>query len=331
VPYRNSESVLTTLGFPPRVARLYERLLLLDGMVAEEVAGGFDITVAELRERTAMLEEQGIVTFDPVEGRMIVQPPTAVVADLIELTAAGVALATQKLREIIDTLPYLAGIAPARASVAPSTSDPIDGEVDSDPDGPEAVRAIIRQSIGDLRWLRPDQWRLPWEDDMSVAVGEAIESGRRVLAIYPVRVLAEAPEIIEHRTSIGEEIRLLPELPTRMMVIGASHAFLPEPLGFSASPRSVIRQRGIVELAALFFDNLWDQAAAVDDGAVEASSMRPFLLAELARGSQDEQIARRLGMSVRTVRRRVAEIMDELGAHSRFQAGVEAARRGWLG
>jgi hypothetical protein len=30
------------------------------------------------------------------------------------------------------------------------------------------------------------------------------------------------------------------------------------------------------------------------------------------------------------VRRRIADIMVELGADSRFQAGAEAARRGWL-
>ena len=48
------------------------------------------------------------------------------------------------------------------------------------------------------------------------------------------------------------------------------------------------------------------------------------------RRRKDEQIARALGMSVRTVRRRVADLMDELGADSRFQAGVEAVRRGWI-
>jgi hypothetical protein len=30
------------------------------------------------------------------------------------------------------------------------------------------------------------------------------------------------------------------------------------------------------------------------------------------------------------VRRRVAGLLDGLGAESRFQAGVEAARRGWV-
>ncbi|MBZ5735679.1 LuxR C-terminal-related transcriptional regulator [Nocardioides sp. TRM66260-LWL] len=58
--------------------------------------------------------------------------------------------------------------------------------------------------------------------------------------------------------------------------------------------------------------------------------MRQFILEQLAVGAQDDQIARLLGVSLRTVRRRVADVMAELGAESRFQAGVEAVRRGWL-
>ena len=58
--------------------------------------------------------------------------------------------------------------------------------------------------------------------------------------------------------------------------------------------------------------------------------MRRLLLEQLARGAKDEQIARTLGLSLRTVRRRVADLMDDLGAGSRFQAGVEAVRRGWI-
>lgn len=45
-------------------------------------------------------------------------------------------------------------------------------------------------------------------------------------------------------------------------------------------------------------------------------------------GSKDEALARQLGVSLRTVRRRVADLMDEFGATTRFQAGMEAVRRG---
>ena len=62
----------------------------------------------------------------------------------------------------------------------------------------------------------------------------------------------------------------------------------------------------------------------------EGASDQRLLLGQLAGGAKDEQIARALGLSVRTVRRRVADLLDELGADSRFQAGVEAVRRGWM-
>ena len=54
------------------------------------------------------------------------------------------------------------------------------------------------------------------------------------------------------------------------------------------------------------------------------------LLALMAAGLKDEVVARRLGLSLRTVRRRIAQLMRELDADTRFQAGIEAARRGWL-
>jgi len=44
----------------------------------------------------------------------------------------------------------------------------------------------------------------------------------------------------------------------------------------------------------------------------------------------DPAIARHLGLSYRTARGRMAALMATLGAESRFQAGVQANRNGWL-
>src|SRR5690606_39999939 len=54
------------------------------------------------------------------------------------------------------------------------------------------------------------------------------------------------------------------------------------------------------------------------------------LLALLATYPCDEPIARHLKVSVRTVRRRVARIMEILEVQNRFAAGVVAAQRGWV-
>jgi DNA-binding NarL/FixJ family response regulator len=50
----------------------------------------------------------------------------------------------------------------------------------------------------------------------------------------------------------------------------------------------------------------------------------------LAAGLTDEAAANRLGVSLRTVRRQVRTVMTRLQASSRFQAGYNAAERGWL-
>ena len=52
------------------------------------------------------------------------------------------------------------------------------------------------------------------------------------------------------------------------------------------------------------------------------------LLAILATGTTDEAAASRLGLSSRTVRRRLRTAMDKLGATSRFQAGYMAGLGG---
>jgi DNA-binding CsgD family transcriptional regulator len=60
------------------------------------------------------------------------------------------------------------------------------------------------------------------------------------------------------------------------------------------------------------------------------SAAELLLLELLADGLKDEAVARALGVSVRTVRRMVAELMNRLDARSRFQAAILAKQRGWL-
>lgn len=66
------------------------------------------------------------------------------------------------------------------------------------------------------------------------------------------------------------------------------------------------------------------------DDAEELVGRDRRVLELLAAGASDQVIARHTGISVRTVERRVRALMDRLGAITRFQAGVQAARRGWL-
>lgn len=54
------------------------------------------------------------------------------------------------------------------------------------------------------------------------------------------------------------------------------------------------------------------------------------LLRLLARGFTDEVVAQKLGLTGRTLRRRLRSAMDKLDASSRFEAGYKLALSSWL-
>lgn len=326
---KGAETLMTALGFPHGVGRLYDQLLPLAGRPLEEVLAGLGIAADELAARAAPLVEAEILDLRP-EGVTVLTPADAV-SRMIATAAERARLAHDRLLSISRAMPYVAGsTARVPSSHLAETEQPLDGEVFSSRSLAETLSTLVAGTSGELRWLRPDQWTLPREDKMLALVATAVKSGRRARALYPVPALRDARSAIEARAEAGEEIRLLPEIPTRLLIVGTSHAILPEPLGNTESPLVMVRQRSIVQALTLLFEQMWADAAPFDLGLHRGDPARRLLLQQLASGAQDEQIARRLGIGLRTVRRRVAELMSELGAESRFQAGVEAARRGWL-
>lgn len=67
-----------------------------------------------------------------------------------------------------------------------------------------------------------------------------------------------------------------------------------------------------------------------ESGGDRLTGREQALLRLMAKGLKDEAIARDLGVSPRTLRRLIADLMRRLDCESRFQAGVEATARGWL-
>lgn len=101
----------------------------------------------------------------------------------------------------------------------------------------------------------------------------------------------------------------------------------------------VVRPCALLDALLYIFDTLWELATPITfgpDGVGEHDHRRAIsahdrrLLTLLATGMTDQAIARHLGLSYRTARRRIAALMGALGAESRFQAGVQASRNGWL-
>jgi DNA-binding CsgD family transcriptional regulator len=134
----------------------------------------------------------------------------------------------------------------------------------------------------------------------------------------------------------GADTRTVPEVPTDALIIDGSVVVLP--VDRTASGRAlgaaVFRLSSVVTTTMELFERVWLAAAPMrptdQPDAAELNAREKELLSLLSSGSTDESAAARLDVSVRTVRRMVADIMNRLGARSRFQAGVKAADRGWL-
>jgi hypothetical protein len=94
----------------------------------------------------------------------------------------------------------------------------------------------------------------------------------------------------------------------------------------------LIRAPAVVKPLVRLADATWESAldlevlAAFRDPGVDAVAMKVIGL--LSAGHKDDVAASQLGVSVRTFRRYVADIMGRLGAESRFEAGVRAATLG---
>lgn len=241
----------------------------------------------------------------------------------------------RRLRDVQEQLDalrrMLPGLAAEHGAAGEARGEKVDVEVVEHDRIVEVVKSLTARATGDLLWVRPDQWRIPEGQAIDGWVADLLRSGRRSRVIYPARALEEAPEAVRRRAELGEHVRLLADVPGRLAVLGDA-AILREDLAGGSGRVLVLRQPALVSLARALFEELWQRALAVPglDGEGGQSSARQLLLERLARGAKDEQIARELGLSLRTVRRRVAEVLDELGASSRFQAGVEAVRRGWI-
>ncbi|MFE6735621.1 hypothetical protein [Microbacterium sp. NPDC057650] len=100
--------------------------------------------------------------------------------------------------------------------------------------------------------------------------------------------------------------------------------------------QALIVHDGLLMNALLpFFEMMWDSAVPLSAETADAGDAPPtaderVLIALLASGLKDEAIARQLDVHVHTARRRISAVIERLDATTRFQAGLQAARRGWL-
>ncbi|MFF4553558.1 LuxR C-terminal-related transcriptional regulator [Streptomyces sp. NPDC001422] len=204
----------------------------------------------------------------------------------------------------------------------------------------EEVRAALNRAseecVQEMLTSQPGGNRVPEVLQEALARDSAmLGRGVRMRTLYhhTARFNGPSQAYVSMVSSLGAEYRTAHELFGRLIVFDRKVAFIPERGGTWGAV--VIREPSVVSYLCEVFEQAWMQAAPFSDAATDglelvAKDIDRTIARLLAAGLKDETIARRIGMSLRTARKHIADIMETLGAESRFQAGVLAARAGLL-
>lgn len=206
-------------------------------------------------------------------------------------------------------------------------------------DGTAEIRGLIKLAADtcreELTVLRPGAGD---EEDLLDEVLEPCYSvldrdlAVRVICPHRSRAGFASRAIARRLTDRGAQIRTLSQVPQAAVVFDRTLAVLlsiPEQGGEPMARR--VRDQKVIRFLLDLFGHLWATATpflADEAGYADAvDDLQRSIVRLMAQGFTDEVVARRLGMSVRTCRRHIAALLQDLDSASRFQAGFQAASR----
>jgi DNA-binding CsgD family transcriptional regulator len=326
-PRRDSEgSPLAGLGIGAESERAYRIVLRRPGIALLALAESTGKGVEDVRRDLEPLISLDLVRL--VDDIVEPEPPSFALRKVMARESQRLAEAARSL-EVVESVVHRYVTEHRAAHV--SGREPLTIDVIPSSELIDVLKSLVPATTGEMLFLRVDRWNLVDTSQIDKSVVEAIRGGRSSRVIYPVTVL-DRLDLLAERARAGEQIRILAEVPSRMAVFGESAVVLPEQWGdVDVESALLLREPSVVTACRALFDLMWAKGTSIPALHVDGNETgRRQLLELLARGAKDEQISRTLGLSLRTVRRRVAAMMAELGADTRFVAGLEAARRGWL-
>jgi predicted transcriptional regulator/DNA-binding CsgD family transcriptional regulator len=323
-----------TVGIPESEARVYEALIPQAHATVEALARRVDFTTAKTARALRELIHRGLVTRTP--GR-----PAMYAA--VEPSLAGSVLIAKREHELKQLQQHLNKLDEAFRSEA-SAARPAD-HIEVITGAPRIWRTFVRVQRAAQREVRGfdkppyfvpqgehgdegpnlDEWRLLATNTVSYRVVYDQES-----VAIPGR-LANIWEGIRN----GEKARVATALPVKLVLCDDSMAIVCSPPDYHNGIAYLIHPSSLLDMTIGLFDAIWDRAMPFNNAESRGGKavMEPRdqeLLSLLACGATDTVIARTFGWSMRTVQRHIHELMQKVGARTRFQLGVEAINRGWL-
>lgn len=318
------------------LSRLYLAMVRL-GTPTQEALGQEGFDPDDVSRAAVELTARGLI--EPAgPGRWEVQPP--------ELALPRMASTLETRARLSRSVAPELGVIWRQARPRVGDADPAVGGIEpllAPEDCASAMRSMEGLARTELRMMLADSpaARL-W---LAEAASEQIARSRAAenVAIVVDRNLLGDPAVtreLERQAASGARVRVMGAVPFGIVTADDRAAAVDLTQHDSAGGGGFLVRRAAVVAG---------MNALVDIGSTRGITLRPReeedsgadrgmpaddrdrrILGLLATGATDQMIARSLGVSTRTVERRIRSLMEHLGSATRFQAGVQAARRGWF-
>jgi DNA-binding CsgD family transcriptional regulator/DNA-binding MarR family transcriptional regulator len=335
---RTASRRLTHLGVDPKAERAYLAVLERPAWTPAELADRLGLDPAAVHKVIRQLTDLGLLARSGSPEVIRALNPRLSLTALLAEREADLARVTRDLERSRVAAAEIAGEF-ARQHPAPF------GDANGTLDGPAShaaaqrtIEGLIRSATGEVLVSTP----------ATTAVSDPI-AGLRELGtsqlVPPVRYRVLVPDaarthpVLSRRllqlSRNGAQVRTASTVPLCAMIVDTATVALPADRNGRGAV-SILRIAAAVSAMSELFERVWHTATPLRQptglGDVSGLTVREReVLALLGDGGTDASAAAQLGVSVRTVRRMMSEMMARLGAQSRFQAGLKVAERGWVG
>jgi sugar-specific transcriptional regulator TrmB len=172
-----------------------------------------------------------------------------------------------------------------------------------------------------------------YADVQQVAMARGV--GLRTIIDTSVLDIPGKLESLRRNIANGEEIRVLPRMPLKMLIADRRLALVPLSLEQARDIALVLRTSLLLDALCELFEILWERGTPFGTAAVAMPNSErarravdgDTLVSLLAAGMNDKSIAQELGISARTLERRILDLFRSLDSKTRFQAGWQSAHR----
>lgn len=331
-PTRATERPLDALGIGADEERVYRWLLKRASATAQDIAQRLPLPPRRIQRLLDSLEASGLVTWSPQRPRRYVAASPDMAMEALVLMRLE---ELQRARGVIRELQEHA----ARHDESEQLVELITNR-EAERQAFEQLQRTARHEILGLMRLpilvtRVD---LPVEESQTTQ-RDAQARGVRFRSIVDTPFM-ESPGVAERilvDVQSGEDIRVVSNLPLKLVIADRKVAFIPLSLERPDSPSLLVRSSALVDALHALFEILWERASPMafaaegtldfNDAERQLPEQSRKLVSLLASGLADKVVAHELGVSASTLNRRIVEVMASLDASTRFQLGWLAALR----